>query len=151
MNKYTMNRIRKYFEDNPEIFNTCVEQLDDYNGYLDGEHCYSMDEFDEICFGLTSTEIALKIYYGFDADSYTTDSYGNKSYSEFNPLIYDEESRLVRRMNFHPLLLQKILCRVVLLLSKTYREHTTRILLRFLVLCFRALALYILADTQHLC
>lgn len=85
MNKYIINRIREYFEDNPEIFNTCIEQLDDYNGYLNGEHYYSMGEFDEICFGLTSTEIAFKIYYGFDADSYTTDSYGNKSYTEFNP------------------------------------------------------------------
>lgn len=85
MNKYIINRIREYFKDNPEIFNTCVEQLDDYSEYLNGEHYYSMDEFDEICFGLTPTEIALKIYYGFDADSYTTDGYGNKSYSEFNP------------------------------------------------------------------
>ena len=34
---------------------------------------------------MTSTEIAFKIYYGFDADFYTIDSYGNKSYSEFNP------------------------------------------------------------------
>lgn len=85
MNKYIINKIREYFKDNLEIFNTCVEQLDDYNGYLNGERYYSMDEFDEICFGLTSTEIALKIYYGFDADSYTTYGYGNKSYSEFNP------------------------------------------------------------------
>lgn len=85
MNKYVTKRICKFFEDNPEIFNVCLEQLDGCNGCLDGERCYNMDEFDEICFGLTSTEIAFKIYYGFDADSYTTDSFGNRTYTEFNP------------------------------------------------------------------
>lgn len=85
MNDYGIKRIKKYFADNPEIFNNCVVQLDDLVGCLDGERYYDMSEFDDICSGMTASEIALKIYYGFDADSYSTDFHGEISYSEFNP------------------------------------------------------------------
>lgn len=69
MNKYIINRIIEYFKDNVDIFNRCIEQLDDSICYLGDERYYSMDDFDVVCYGMTAPEIAHRIYDGYDEDS----------------------------------------------------------------------------------
>ena len=36
--------IIEYFKNNEEIFNECIEELDNYNGYLGDNRYYFMDE-----------------------------------------------------------------------------------------------------------
>ena len=77
--------IINFFEENTDVFNECIEQLDSWNGYLNDDHYYSMDELDEFYRDSDPSEILRRAFYGHDADTWTTDSDGNKSYGEFNP------------------------------------------------------------------
>lgn len=85
MNENTIKKIIAYFEENDEIFNACIEELDSYNGYLNDDRYYSMDELDELYSGTEPLEILRRAYYGRDDDTWTTDASGNKIYGEFNP------------------------------------------------------------------
>ena len=77
--------IINFFRENTDVFNECIEQLDSWNGYLNDDHYYSMDELDEFYRDSDPSEILYRAFYGHDADTWTTDSDGNKSYGEFNP------------------------------------------------------------------
>lgn len=81
----TLNKIIEFFTNNEELFNDCIEELDSYNGYLNDDRYYAMDELNEFFSGQSPLEIIERCYYGHDADTWTTDSYGNKTYGEFNP------------------------------------------------------------------
>lgn len=85
MKETTVKKIIDYFNDNEDLFNSCMEELDSYNGYLGDNRYYSMDELDEFYNGTEPLEILRRAYYGRDDDTYTTDSNGNKTYGEFNP------------------------------------------------------------------
>ena len=85
MRETTVKKIIDYFNDNEDIFNSCMEELDGYNGYLGDDRYYSMDELDEFYNGTEPLEILRRAYYGRDDDTYTTDSNGNRTYGEFNP------------------------------------------------------------------
>lgn len=85
MRETTVKKIIDYFNDNEDIFNSCIEELDSYNGYLGDYRYYPMDELDEFYNGTEPLEILRRAYYGRDDDTYTTDSNGNRSYGEFNP------------------------------------------------------------------
>ena len=74
-----------YFENNEDVFNDCMEELDNYNGYLSDDRYYSMDELDEFYNGVEPSEILRRAFFGYDEDTYTTDRDGNKTYSAFNP------------------------------------------------------------------
>lgn len=77
--------IVKYFKNNEEIYNDCMEELDSYNGYLGDNRYYSMDELNEFYRDTEPLEILFRAYYGRDDDTWTTDSTGDKTYGEFNP------------------------------------------------------------------
>lgn len=77
--------IIRYFAENDDVFTDCIEELDDYNGYLGDDRYYSMDELDEVYRDSDPLEILRRAYYGRDNDTWTTDSSGNKTYCEFNP------------------------------------------------------------------
>ena len=77
--------IIKYFEENEDIFNDCMEDLDSYNGYLGDDRYYNMDELNDLYSGQEPQEILFRAFYGFDADTWMTDSSGNKEYGAFNP------------------------------------------------------------------
>lgn len=77
--------IIKYFQDNEDAFNNCIEELDGYNGYLGDERYYSMDELDDFYAGTEPSEILRRAFYGYDEDTYTTDGSGNREYGAFNP------------------------------------------------------------------
>lgn len=85
MKETTVKKIIEFFNENKEIFNSCMEELDSYNGYLGDNRYYSMDELDEFYNGTEPLEILRRAYYGRDDDTWTTDSSGNKTYGEFNP------------------------------------------------------------------
>ena len=74
-----------YFEENNDIFADCIEELDNYNGYLRDDRYYSMDELDEFYNGVEPSEILRRAFYGYDAETYNTDSRGNREYGAFNP------------------------------------------------------------------
>ena len=77
--------IIEYFENNEDIFNDCMEELDSYNGYLNDDRYYSMDELDELHNGTEPSELLRRAFFGYDEETYTTDRDGNKTYGAFNP------------------------------------------------------------------
>ena len=86
MNKNkTIKNIIEYFEGNEELFNTCIEELDGYNGYLGDDRYYEMEYISEFYNGVEPLELLRRAYFGRDDDTWTTDGGGNKTYGEFNP------------------------------------------------------------------
>lgn len=77
--------IIQYFKENEDIFNDCVEEVDSCNGYLGDDRYYDMDELDELYSDAEPSEILARAFYGYDEDTWTTDSSGNKEYGAFNP------------------------------------------------------------------
>ena len=88
MRENTIKKIIEYFESNEEIFNACIEELDAYNGYLNDDRYYEMEYLNEFYNGVDPIEILTRAYYGHDADTWTTDSRGDRTYGEFNPNRY---------------------------------------------------------------
>lgn len=77
--------IINFFEENTDVFDECIRQLDSWNGYLNDDRYYSMDELDDFYSESKPSEVLCRAFYGHDADTWTTDNSGNKSYGEFNP------------------------------------------------------------------
>ena len=85
MKETTIKKIIEYFENNEDTFNSCIEELDSYNGYLNDDRYYEMEMLNEFYSGTEPLEMLYLVYYGHDEDTWTTDSSGNKIYGEFNP------------------------------------------------------------------
>lgn len=79
-----IDQIVEYFNDNPDTFTACIEELDGYNGYLNDDRYYSMDLIDEFYHDVDPLEFAARMFYGYDEDYYT-DGSGNKIHDAFNP------------------------------------------------------------------
>ena len=77
--------IREFFEDNEEVFNSCVEDLDSCNGWLNDDRYYYMEELHELYYGVDPVEILTRAFYGYDDETWHTDSHGEKEYGAFNP------------------------------------------------------------------
>ena len=77
--------IINYFEENKDIFDDCIEELDNYNDYLGDDRYYDMEELNEIYNGANSLEILFRAFYGYDAENWYTDGSGNETYGPFNP------------------------------------------------------------------
>lgn len=77
--------IIEFFKKNEDVFNDCIEELDNYNSYLNDDRYYSMDELDELYTGTEPSEILHRAFYGYDAETYNTDGSGKKEYGQFNP------------------------------------------------------------------
>lgn len=99
MNENAIKKIIAYFEENEEIFNSCIEELDGYNGYLNDNRYYEMEMLSEFYSGTDPIELLQRAYYGRDDDTWTTDANGYKTYGEFNPnrdyFYYDGYGNLV--------------------------------------------------------
>jgi hypothetical protein len=80
------SKIIGYFEENPDVFINCIEELDSWSGYLGDDRFYYMDELGEMFYGQDATEILTRAFFGYDADSWHTDSHGEKEYGPFNPM-----------------------------------------------------------------
>lgn len=81
----TTEKIIEYFKENEDVFNSCIEELDSYNGYLNDDRYYFMEELDEFYADTPVVDMLHRVFYGHDDDDYTTDKSGEKHYSEFNP------------------------------------------------------------------
>ena len=73
------------FKENEDVFNDCMEEMDSYNGYLGDDRYYNMEELNDLYSRQEPQEILFRAFYGFDADTWTTDSRGDKEYGAFNP------------------------------------------------------------------
>lgn len=80
-----IEKIIAYFEENNDIFNECIIQLDDYNGYLNDDRYNDMELLNEIYSDTEPLEILRRAFFGHDEDNWHTDGSGNKIYGEFNP------------------------------------------------------------------
>ena len=85
MENETIKKIIEYFENNEEEFNSAIEELDSYNGYLGDDCYYEMYLLDEFYSGTNPTELLQRAYFGRDDDDWITDERGIKHYREFNP------------------------------------------------------------------
>ena len=74
-----------FFEEHEDIYNDCIEELDSYNGYLGDDRYYYMEDLDDLYSGCPASEVLARAFYGYDEDSWHTDSSGNKIYGGFNP------------------------------------------------------------------
>lgn len=77
--------IIRYFKENEEVFNNCVEEMNDYNGYLGDDRWYNMDELPELIDTSDPVGLLNKAYFGNDLDDWHTDEHGQKYYNSFNP------------------------------------------------------------------
>lgn len=85
MRENTIKKIIAFFEENEELFNEAIQELDSYNGYLNDDRYYFMEDLNDLFTGCDNIEILQRAYYGYDEDTWTTDSSGNKQYGAFNP------------------------------------------------------------------
>lgn len=75
-----IKKIITYLEENEEAAINCIEQLDDYNGFLDYNRYYNMEDLP--MFYENDVENLLdRIYFGYDEDYSTTDKT-----TKFNPM-----------------------------------------------------------------
>lgn len=80
-----IEKIIDFFKENEELFNSCIEELDGYNGFLGDNRYYPMEELNELHRDTEPLEMLYRVFYGRDDDTWTTDAHGEKSYGEFNP------------------------------------------------------------------
>lgn len=80
-----IEKIIDFFKENEELFNSCIEELDGYNGFLGDNRYYPMEELNELYRDTEPLEMLYRVFYGRDDDTWTTDTHGKKSYGEFNP------------------------------------------------------------------
>lgn len=85
MKEKIIEKIIDFFRENEEIFACCIEELDSYNGFLQDGKYFFMEDIDEFYRNTDPLELLMRAFYGHDADTWTTDSSGNKIYGEFNP------------------------------------------------------------------
>ncbi len=83
--KKIIDEIIAYFKEHEDTYNAAAEELDAYNGYLEDDRYYNMDELDELYNGTEPSEILSRAFYGYDEETWTTDASGNKEYGQFNP------------------------------------------------------------------
>lgn len=77
--------IIEYFKKNENIFDNCIEDLDDYNGFLSDDRYYSMDELNEIYSETKPQEILFRAFYGYDADNGNDSAFNpNRNYFYYN-------------------------------------------------------------------
>ena len=80
-----IEKIIDFFKENEELFNSCIEELDGYNGFLGDNRYYPMEELNELYRDTEPLEMLYRVFYGRDDDTWTIDAHGEKSYGEFNP------------------------------------------------------------------
>lgn len=81
-----IEEIIEFFKEETEIFNNCIEELDNYNGYLGDKRYYEMEYLNEFFADCEPTEILYRTYYGGDEDTAIVNEDGTKRYGDFNPM-----------------------------------------------------------------
>lgn len=81
----TIEKIINYFKENEEAFDSCIEELDSYNGCLGDDRYYYMEDLNEFYHGTDVIELLNLAYFGRDDDNWHTNERGEKIYGSFNP------------------------------------------------------------------
>lgn len=80
-----IENIINHFENDEELFNSCIEELDNYNGYLGDDRYYEMYMLEEFYANANPIELLERAFYGRDDESWHTNAHGEKEYGSFNP------------------------------------------------------------------
>lgn len=75
----------KYFKNEMELFNDCIEELDSATDVLYDDRYYEMYMIDDYFHNWKPTEILDKIFLGYDDDASYINESGEHIYKEFNP------------------------------------------------------------------
>lgn len=87
-----IEKIIAYFAENDDIFTRCVEELDDWNGYLGDDRWQNMEYIDDVFAGESPSYILARAYCGGDkfggefrpqAEYFNFDGYGNLVSSDY--------------------------------------------------------------------
>lgn len=73
-----IEKIIDFFKENEELFNSCIEELDGYNGFLGDNRYYPMEELNELYRDTEPLEMLYRVFYGRDDDTWITDAHGGK-------------------------------------------------------------------------
>ena len=76
--------LMELFKSDEELFNSTIEELDSYNGYLGDDRYYEMYMLPEMMDSTNIFTLLNMAYFGND-ENYHTDNYGTKHYESFNP------------------------------------------------------------------
>ena len=82
------SKIMELLQNNNELLIEVIEDLDSYNGYLGDDRYYYMELLADFYAGCDPLELLNRAYYGYDADSWHTESHGEKQFGAFNPNRY---------------------------------------------------------------
>jgi hypothetical protein len=77
--------LMELFKNDEGLFNSTIEELDSYNGYLGDNRYYDMEMLPEFYNGTDTIELLNRAYFGRDDDNWHTDGAGNKIFDSFNP------------------------------------------------------------------
>ena len=70
MKNETTKKIIEFFKNNEEIFNSCIDDLDAYNGFLCDNRYYYMQDIDEFYSETNPLELLWRSFYGYDAEPF---------------------------------------------------------------------------------
>lgn len=85
MNETIKEQLKELFEQDEQLFSAAIEELDSYNGYLDDNRYYYMEDLNEFYHGVNAIELLNRAFFGYDTDTWHTDAHGTKIYGAFNP------------------------------------------------------------------
>lgn len=77
--------LMELFENDEGLFNSTIEELDNYNGYLGDDRYYEMYMLPELMDSTDIFTLLNRAYFGRDDDNWHTDAHGEKIYDSFNP------------------------------------------------------------------
>ena len=73
-----IDEIMEILEGDDELLNEAVEELDDWNGFLNGDRYFEMELLEDVLNGREILDVLNMAYFGRDEDSWD-------EYSSFNP------------------------------------------------------------------
>ena len=82
---YIENRMVKYWKAHNDSFSRVCEELDSYDGFLDDNRCYPMDELDDLLCGKKPSEVLQMVdtdNFNYNDDFFYCDIYGIRSTNE---------------------------------------------------------------------
>ena len=82
--KTLVEELMNYYQQNEDDFNHDIEELDSWNGCLNDDRCYPIDELNELFQGKDVDWILDRAYYGWDDDAWHEEN-GEKIHEQFCP------------------------------------------------------------------
>lgn len=83
MSDDNVRAIVNYFEENPDVFEECIEELDSYEGYLDERRYYDMEDL-PLFLPSDPFEALNLAFFGYDEKTNSDHFNPNRDYFRFN-------------------------------------------------------------------